>query len=359
MKILQLITSLRVGGAEMLAVQMADMLRLRGHEVGIAVLDGERTSLSEQAKSKGIPVIRLGGSAYNPLAILKIARLMKGYDVVHAHNASPQFFAAIASLFAGKGAKLATTEHNTTNRRRGSRLWRLADRWMYGRYSMIACIAEPARDNLSRHLGRYEDRMTVIHNGIDLEAFRDPAPCPDARRDNCKCNIIMVAGFREQKDQDTLIRAVALLPESRFHLWLVGDGSRRPQLEALIKSERAEDRCTLLGLRSDVPSLLRTADITVMSSHYEGLSLSSVEGMAAGKPMIASDVPGLKEVVGGAGILFPEGDSQELARILAKLADDRSFYDAIAAQCLERARQYDIRKMIDRYENLYHQVTEQ
>ncbi len=357
MKILQLITSLRMGGAETLAVQMADMLRLRGHEAGIAVLDGERTSLSEHATSKGIPVTCLGGSAYNPLAILKIARLMKGYDVVHAHNTSPQFFAAIASMFAGKGTKLVTTEHNTTNRRRGSRLWRIADRWMYGRYSMIVCITESARDNLARHLGCHEDRMTVIHNGIDLEAFRNPVPCPDVRMDKGKCNVIMVAGFREQKDQDTLIRAAALLPESRFHLWLVGDGRRRTQLEALIKSERVEDRCTLLGLRSDVPSLLRMADVTVMSSHYEGLSLSSVEGMAAGKPMIASDVPGLKEVVGGAGILFHEGDSQELAQILARLADDRGFKDAIAAQCLGRARQYDIRTMIDRYEKLYHQVT--
>ena len=107
-----------------------------------------------------------------------------------------------------------------------------------------------------------------------------------------------------------------------FHLFLVGDGVRRPELEALTQELSLGNRVHLLGLRTDVPNLLHAADYVVMSSHFEGLSLSSVEGMSVGKPFLASDVDGLREVVKGAGILFPHGDSETLAQAISNLADN-------------------------------------
>ncbi len=164
---------------------------------------------------------------------------------------------------------------------------------------------------------------------------------------------VMVAGFREQKDQDTIIRAMALLPKDQYELWLVGDGVRRPELEHLIKEENLGNQVKLLGLRTDVPRILKTADVVIMSSHWEGLSLSNIEGMAAGKPFVASDVNGLREVTKGYGILFPHEDAKALADIIKRLHDDLTYYKQVADKCYERAKEFDISKMVDAYNQVY------
>ena len=166
----------------------------------------------------------------------------------------------------------------------------------------------------------------------------------------------MVAGFRWQKDQDTLIRSLKYLP-SEFHLFLVGEGVRRPLLEALVNTEHLNDRVHFMNLRTDVANLLHAADYVVMSSHWEGFGLSAVEGMAASKPVIAADVDGLREVVAGAGILFPPGDPRTLAKQMLRLDSSPDIYTAVADACRQRADKYDIARMADGYVELYNKLT--
>ena len=168
----------------------------------------------------------------------------------------------------------------------------------------------------------------------------------------------MVAGFRYQKDQETLIRAFNNLPED-YELWLIGDGERRSIIEQCIKDNKLEDRILLLGIRSDIPSLLKSVDVVVQSSHWEGFGLAAVEGMAAGKPVIASDVEGLAQVVEGAGILFPLGDDKKLADIIKLLIEDQTYYQQVAANCMERAKMFDIQKMVDAYNEVYEGLVKQ
>lgn len=167
----------------------------------------------------------------------------------------------------------------------------------------------------------------------------------------------MVAGFRYQKDQDTLIRTMKYLSKGQYELWLVGDGERRELLEQLASEEKVEDIVRFLGVRSDVPNILKAADVVVMSSHFEGLSLSSIEGMAVGKPFIASDVDGLHEITVGAGVLFPHGDSERLAEEIEKLMQNLDYYKEVADKCLERASKYDIKVMVEQYISVYNAVS--
>ena len=106
-------------------------------------------------------------------------------------------------------------------------------------------------------------------------------------------------------------------------------------------------------MRTDVARLLHTADIVVMSSHYEGLSLSNIEGMSVDKPFIASDVDGLHEITEGFGILFPHEDPDALSKIIERLSTDKEYYNKIATSCYNRAQQFDIAKMVERYEKVY------
>ena len=111
----------------------------------------------------------------------------------------------------------------------------------------------------------------------------------------------MVARFSEQKDQPTLIKAIKELPEN-VHLLLIGEGTLKQKNENLAKEIGVSDKVHFLGFRNDVERILKTVDIVVLSSNWEGFGLAAAEGMAAGKPVIASKVEGLREIVDGYGL---------------------------------------------------------
>ena len=164
--------------------------------------------------------------------------------------------------------------------------------------------------------------------------------------------LVMAAAFRAQKDHETIIRALHLLPDD-YHLLLAGDGNRRKIVEEFGAQEQLSQRVHFLGNRNDVANVLKAADVIVMSSRYEGLSLSSLEGLASGRPVVASDVPGLREIVGNAGILFPQGDAQALAKTILALEEHPKLRQQTIEKGLQRAHQYDISTMIEAYWQVY------
>lgn len=351
MKILHVITSLRTGGAEKLVTDLAPRLKERGHQVDVAVFDGLETLFMKRLKEQGCRVLSMGKSMYSPMHIFRLRKLMKDYDIVHTHNTYPQLYAAIANIFIR--SRIITTEHNTNNRRRKYIVFRLLDKWMYAQYNQVICISDKAYENLRDYIGR-DDNISVVYNGINVDSFHQALPI-ETEKPN-KFVVVMVSSMRDQKDQDTLIRAISLLPKDIYELWLVGDGNRRSILERLVKDFGIQNNVKFWGIRTDVAQILHAADAIVMSSHYEGLSLSSIEGMAVGKPFVASDVDGLHEVVEGAGILFPHQNAEALAVILMRLKEDKALYDKTAFACYERAKRYDISKTLDAYEAIYKYV---
>jgi len=356
MKILHVITSLRTGGAEKLMVDLLPRLKTKGEDVDLLLFDGLDTSFRREVESAGIKVydLGIGGSVYTLNRLFKLIPFLKRYDIVHTHNTAPQLFAAIDSLLTS--VVLCTTEHSTFNRRRNCRLFTMVDHWMYNRYRKIICISKKAEDNLRNYIGHSKADIITINNGVDIVKYSNATAsgelekiAPGSRK------IIMVAGFRWEKDQDTLIKAMKNLP-AYFHLFLVGSGIRRKELEALTNSERMTKRVHFLGLRQDVPKLLHASDYVVMSSHFEGLSLSSVEGMSVGKPLLASNVDGLREVVKDAGILFEHQDTEGFANKIKELESNPSLYMKVAQLCYNRASKYDISLMADSYYNEYKKI---
>lgn len=350
MKILHVITSLRTGGAEKLMVDLLPRLRDLGNEVELCVFDGVRTPFFEQLEECGIKIHSFGvdTNVYHPKHIFHLANLMKNYDIIHTHNTAPQLFAALAHICVRK-PRLITTEHNTTNRRRGKWYLKWGDCWMYRQYKKIICISDQAQENLVSYLGQSVNTDT-IYNGIELKKYTEAEPL--RVHDNNTKVITMVSAFREQKDHKTLIRAFNTLPEYYF-LQFAGDGELREETEAYALQLPCSDRITFLGNRNDVPALLKGSDAVILSSHYEGLSLSSLEGMASGRPFIASDVDGLHEIVNGYGILFPHEDADALAAAIKRACEDSEYAAQIAKRCVERAMQFDISVMAEKYNQVY------
>ena len=161
--------------------------------------------------------------------------------------------------------------------------------------------------------------------------------------------------FEEQKDQPTLIRAISKL-SSDIHLLLVGEGPLIERSIELAKELDIADRVHFLGFRNDVERILKTVDVVVLSSNWEGLSLSSIEGLASGSPFIASRVQGLQEIVLGYGLLFEKGNAEELCSLIKKLILDKQFYNEIAEQGLKRAKMYNLNNMVQKLIDLYKEL---
>ena len=236
---------------------------------------------------------------------------------------------------------------------------------MYSRYNHIICISKIAEEKLREYMGgewlvkssnKYKS-ITTINNGIDVNTISEAEPCKELLDlKESRKSILMVAGFRKQKNQDTIIRALTLLDKEKYEIWFAGIGERMEEVRQLTVSLGVCERVRFLGLRTDIPNVLRAADVIVMSSHWEGLSLSNVEGMSAHKPFIASDVNGLKEVTKGYGLLFPHEDEKVLAEEINRLARDEAYYNEIAERCYNRALEFDISNTVSGYADVYKSI---
>lgn len=353
MRVLHVINTLKTGGAENLLTQLAPALRAKGVEVEVALFVELNTEFEKQLKTQNIKIHSFfkSGSSYNFFSIPRLRKLLPQFDLIHSHNTSPQFFTRIANL--GIKKPLITTEHGGSNRRRNSNLFKVLDNWMYRGYKKIVCISSKTESAFRDYYGD-NDKILTINNGIDVPKFNKAKPSDDilALKQNGEKLLAMVAGFRWEKDQPTVIKSLHFLP-SNFHLLLVGDGYRKTEFKDLVRNEGLESRVHFLGLRNDIPKILKACDYVILSSKFEGLSLSSLEGMAAKKPVIASDVDGLREVVKGSGILFEEGNSKALADSVLKLDNDTSLYSAVSNKCYESSLKYSIKSTVNNYYALY------
>lgn len=350
MRILHVITSLKTGGAEHLLVDLIPTLKQQGCNVEVLVFDGESTSFMQDLQNKGVTIYKLHerGGVYNPLNIFRLLKYIGKYDIIHTHLSICQLYVPIAKMIKFSKTRLITTEHSTNNRRRGKWYLRIIDKWMYSKYNKVICISPTTRFNLEKQIGK-KNNLIDIPNGVNVRAYLGPIKMV-SNKDTFV--ITMVARFFEAKDQDTLVRAIKILP-NRYVLKFVGDGPRKMEIENMVRELQIEDRVSFLGVRNDVPEILSSSDIVVLSSHWEGMSLSCIEGMASGNPFIASDVDGLREIVEGYGCLFPHEDYEALAVLIKKICENPDLYYRIAEKCQSHAKDFDISIMAHKYKQLY------
>lgn len=348
MNVLHVINTLDMGGAERLLSDLLPRLRSRGINTAVLLLGLRSRTLYDGLLARGTEaVVSSPGSIYSPGHINVIRDLVKerGYQIVHAHLFPAIYWAAIAGAGHSK-VPIVATEHNTWNRRR--RPWmRPLERMIYRRFARVACISAPAAHALRRWLPEITDRVCVIENGIDIEAFSRVTTAEHTGR----YTIISVGRLTSQKSFDMLIRAAALLPHTTVRI--VGDGPLRRELESLAGSLLVRDRVEFLGLRTDIPALLASAQVYVQPSAWEGFGIATAEAMCAGLPVVASNVPGLREVVGDAGLRFAPGSHVELAQQIETLVRNPPLRAFLAEKARARAAQFSIARTVDNYVSLY------
>ena len=360
MKILHVINSLDTAGAERLVCDLAPRMNRDGNTAAVLTLDAAETPFRAGLRAAGVdvrPLLPHGGSIYSPRCVASLIPELKKADIVHAHLFPTQYWAALARLISRTPARFVTTEHNTYNKRCDHRFTTWLDRQVYGKYDAIACIS-PAVVRFMKTRAPHNALIRLIPNGIDVQRFRSArgerrALLPDVPTEAFV--LMQVARFEEQKDQDCVIRALAGLPE-QFHAVFVGDGKRMPACRALATELNVARRTHFLGLRTDVPALLSVCDAAVLSSHWEGFGLAAAEAMAAGKPVFASRVEGLAQVVADDRLLFDAGKSDDLVKKILTLCRNSGMTAELGQICSRRAERFDISHTAEAYLELYREV---
>lgn len=354
MRILHVIPQMWIGnGAAKILLNLISNQVKTCSLVDVICLVDVKPSLSEEVKSLGCGLKFLGSYRYNPYLIFKLKKEIPKYDIIHVHLFPALYWVAIAHFLVRSNAKLVLTEHSTKNNRQKLHFLKYIEFLIYRRYDKIVAVSNAVKVQLMRN-GIPERKIEVIYNGISIQNIDKVIPINRSELD-IPINaflITQVARFYLQKDQATLIRSLKYLP-NQFFVVFIGDGVLLQKHIELANSIGVLDRIRFLGIRNDVFSILKVSNIVVMSSNFEGFCLSALEGMAAEKPVIASNIPELSEVVKDAGLLFPLHDEKELASLIIKLYEDSDYYQIIAKSCKNRSLSFDEKIMRARYLTVY------
>lgn len=359
-RILLVIDDASIGGGQRHVLALARGLNRKEFDVAVAC---EPTGyLVDELAQSGIRhfPVRLPGY-FNPAGIIRLRSILQEYrpDVLHTHGGTAGFYGRLAALFLP--ARRIHTYHGIhyLNFAPGFRraLLTTVDRMLLLLTDTVICVAHhDFHAGVKAGVVR-KDRGVVIFNGIDVRRFaaRGRAPAKRARR---SLVVGTVGRLHVQKGQRHLLEAAAELlrkyPGISFRI--IGDGDLRKELENRAAQLGIAERVAFLGAQSDIRKELHSWDVFALPSLWEGFPLVLLEAMAAGKPVVATSVNGVTEMLesGREGLLIPPGDSASLAGAIQRMIDDRDFAASCGRRAVARVRsEFSEDVMIRRIEDVY------
>ncbi len=356
--ILHIVLSLKFGGLEKLVVDMTEQLNKGNFTAMICCLE-EKGELYEEAVSKNIEVFVLNKKKGLDFSFLpKLIKLLRVRDIaiIHNHNAGAAFYGSVAGFFARTQAILSSM-HSREKKTSSNIFWQI----IWNLNKKIVFVSNDARVRFLKYFGfRRQDKMEVIYNGIDLDKFKINDIANDCFDGNLKNSKIIgtVSRLSKEKDQKTLIDAVKIVSKNRndIRFLFVGDGPMRNELEEYSIKNGLKECVTFLGFKKDVAESLKNIDIFVLSSLTEGISVSLLESMAAGKPAIVTNVGGNPEIVvdGETGILVPSKDPQKMAESIMKIIQNPDLAKKMGRAGRKRVEgKFSLQRMVREYEQIY------
>ena len=368
LRLVQFTRSFHIGGTE---VQVLELLRgmPSSYRLQVSVLEDAGPLMESVRKLGHAPeVFSLKGSLAKPntaLQILRLAHWLRKHRVhlVHVHD----FYSSIIAVPAAKlaGAKVIVGRLDLSHWQGRAR--RLLHAQMTRLADHVVANAEAIRTRVVQEEGLPADRVSVIHNGLDLQRFDAraaeglKAPLPDP---GDVPTVVHVANMNHPvKRQEDLLLALAMLRHEgvRLNAWLVGDGPRRPALQKMAEELGVADGVHFLLHRSDVPALYGRATFGVLCSSAEGMSNAVMEGMAAGLPMVVTRVGGNPDLIvdGERGLVVeperPAQLAQAFRRLLSHPEEARKMGKAARRFV---ARELSLEKMVGQHDALYRRVAQ-
>jgi len=325
MRIVYMLTSLGMGGAERQVLELADRMVLRGHTVVLLVL---RPGLAEEWPT-ALDVIHLGMHR-SPLSVIagmaKARRFLLAFrpDLLHSHSFHANLAARALKVLV-PSVTVISTVHNVYE---GGWPRMLAYHLTDGLAHRTVAVSKAAAERFVRLKAIPQHKCIVLANGIDIALFKPDAERREEKRTTMDAGgefiWLAVGRIVPAKDYPTLLRAFAQVRASRgdARLWVAGaeaSAAEAASVRALTTDLGLKDAVRWLGLCRDVPALLDAADAYVMASAWEGMPLAVGEAMAMEKPVVATDVGGVRELMGEIGLIVPAKSPENLAEAMLEM----------------------------------------
>ncbi len=354
-RLVLLLQDLLFGGTQRQALELARRLNPDKYQVELWLLMGG-FDLAPVAQSAGLPLVWLSKRPQvGAKAILNLYRRLRHSppDILMCLTVVPNIWGRLLGRLAGVPLIVG-------NCRGGAAPRRQHELWLWPLAHHIITNSNIIKASLTNHFGLPEKKVTVIHNGVDMSYFRHNMS--DIKH---KPPIILsVARLAPDKDHPTLIRAFKLvaMDHPRAQLWLMGDGPEAAGLHQLVAEYRLANKIRFIPGQDDIRPFLQQAAVFVLSSFYEALPNVILEAMAAGLPVVATQVGGVSELVipGRTGWLVPPRDPSALAAALKHLLTDAATRQAFGLAGQHRAaRNFSLRAMVAQHEKLLQELWEE
>jgi glycosyltransferase involved in cell wall biosynthesis len=352
-----------ISGSEKHLLILLGSLVARGYNITFLILEEAARPVgyyADQLAAKGVQTarMRINGDLDPGLIVRLYRQLRRGdYDLVHTHLIHADLYGSVAARLAGVPV-IVSTRHNP-DRFREHPFFILLNRLIAPLHRRVIVISEALGRYTARVEGVNPDRIVPIHYGLP---FADPPRPGQVRREfklPAEAPIIGIVGrLTEQKGHRTLLHAFAGLLDEHPHarLLVVGEGELRPALQTLARELDIAGRVIFTGYRDDAPRLMADCDVVAVPSLWEGFGLVLLEAMNAGKPVVASRVSAIPEIVldGQTGLLVPPGDAQALASALGRLLGEPALAGEMGRLGRERLRShFSVERMVDETEQVY------
>ncbi len=363
MKVLHLIHTLDIGGAERLVLSLCKLLKKNGQFSPHVCSLTNGSGLYGEFLNYGIDVSSLNkaeGFRFDlPLKIKAIIE-RNNIDILHTHNTGAWIYGALTKMISK--VKLVHTEHSNIDE--SDKLLLFSEKILAFFTDAVICDSQNVADFMIYRQKIASRRIQVILNGIDLQIFRESIKHAEITSElglNGKFVMGNVARLVPVKDHETLINAFEQVRKEIPHavLLLVGDGLLRADLERIIANKGLADCVLITGFKKDVSNYLSVMDVFALPSLSEGLSLSLLEAMAAGKPVVATAVGGNTEIVveGKTGFLVPPKNPHELANAILRIAKNPERGIMMGREGYKRVCEiFNIDKMAQEYIKIYERV---
>jgi glycosyltransferase involved in cell wall biosynthesis len=345
--VLQIVSTLQIGGGENVVATLAQVLPADRYDIHVCCLHREGP-LANVLRDKGVDVIWLNMRLrYWPISLFKLFRLMKDLNVqiVHTHLSPADFWGRVAAILAGVPV-IVTTEHNQNLWRKWPQ--RIANRILNRYTNKIIAVSEDIRKLRIKLDCVSPKKVVTIPNAVDLERFRQVENRDQTREElGLNDSSVLIGTVTRLEYRKRIDRLLAVseevfdrTPEARFVI--VGDGPLRNDLEAQAeKLALPPGYLHFLGRRMDVPDLLSAMDIFVSCSDFEGMPIAILEAMASGKPIVATKVGGVPEVLQDryTGLLVSPNDLESMTEAIVELATDKQLREFLALNAFRIADQ--------------------
>lgn len=356
-KYLFVINNLSIGGAEKLLVDQINYFYKNGYNVGLLTLiNSEKLNFADKLILPTESRFFIN-SNFNLLSVFKTLLFLKKYkpDIIFSHLFFSNTIVRVAAIFLFKKPKLIIFEHNNYEKEKTNKHL-LIDKILSLFTFKIIAISENVREYLLRS-GIRAQKVALLKNGVDF-SFTDLPLDIDVKKKELGINkntkiIVSVGNVNFQKGYDILIEAIRQVvrrqPGLRFFICGSNDNDLYRQLDAKVKEYGLQDNIIFLGSRQDVLEIVRLADIFVMPSRWEGLSIALLEAMALGKAIIVSDIESMRLVLenGRDCLMFRSEDSSALADKIVKLLEDKRLQSKLGRAAAERSKEYSINHNIE------------